>query len=300
VSGGEDAPERPELLTSFGDYERIYGGLTDLDLGEGPVPNYVAHAALAYFNEGGSRLYVSRVVVPSAAADDGGAVRATVLVLEGANDAARVRFNARFLGAAGNGSVTVIETVSPASARTMATAPAGSLLRTGADAALQHHLKVGDDWFDTDDLDGDAADADALAGATPRIVSALVIARDADGNELSWEDVGFDVSHPRAIHHVLAAVPSRRADHLQNPFAIAVGADVGALALHDALFDEAVENAQGQQQNVWPLRGGTDGSEPTADDYRNALGEIANLEDVAIVAAPGSSATATKTTRAAS
>jgi phage tail sheath protein FI len=39
VSLGEEAPERPELLTSFGDFERTYGGLADLDFGDGPVPN---------------------------------------------------------------------------------------------------------------------------------------------------------------------------------------------------------------------------------------------------------------------
>src|SRR6266545_3764817 len=47
----------PELLTSFGDFERIYGGLENLSFGT----NYVAHAVRNYFNEGGSRLYVARV-----------------------------------------------------------------------------------------------------------------------------------------------------------------------------------------------------------------------------------------------
>src|ERR1041385_5550822 len=51
----------PELLTSFGDFERIYGGLDDLILGGRRVTNYLAHAVRNYFNEGGSRLYVSRV-----------------------------------------------------------------------------------------------------------------------------------------------------------------------------------------------------------------------------------------------
>ena len=71
VSGGEEAPERPELLTSFGDFERIYGGLADLEFLGVSVPNYIAHAALAYFNEGGSRLYVARTVVMEEEEDDG-------------------------------------------------------------------------------------------------------------------------------------------------------------------------------------------------------------------------------------
>ena len=66
----DDTPETPELLTSYGDFERIYGGFADLALGAGaPATNYLAHAVLAFFNEGGSRLYVSRVV--GAGADRG-------------------------------------------------------------------------------------------------------------------------------------------------------------------------------------------------------------------------------------
>src|SRR5947209_19224387 len=51
----------PELLTSFADFERIYGGLDDLNFTEGQTPNYLAHGVRAFFEEGGQRLYVSRV-----------------------------------------------------------------------------------------------------------------------------------------------------------------------------------------------------------------------------------------------
>ena len=50
----------PELLTSFGDYERIYAGIDRLDVGQ-PVDNYVAHGVRAFFENGGRRCYVSRV-----------------------------------------------------------------------------------------------------------------------------------------------------------------------------------------------------------------------------------------------
>ena len=62
--GGE-----PELLTSFADFERIYGGLDPLDFtdGSGPSTNFLAQGVRAFFEEGGRRLYVSRVYgVPSA------------------------------------------------------------------------------------------------------------------------------------------------------------------------------------------------------------------------------------------
>src|SRR5215217_1468212 len=61
--GGE-----PELLTSFADFERIFGGLDNIrfddDTGQPQTPgspNYVAHAARAFFDNGGSKLYVVRV-----------------------------------------------------------------------------------------------------------------------------------------------------------------------------------------------------------------------------------------------
>ena len=52
-------PAPPELLTSFGDFVRIYGGLGDLPLGGPARTNHLAHAVLNFFNEGGSRLFLT-------------------------------------------------------------------------------------------------------------------------------------------------------------------------------------------------------------------------------------------------
>ena len=64
VDSAVSDPERqdtPELLTSFGDFERIYGGFENLTWGT----NYLAHAVRAYFDNGGSRLFVARVTSSS-------------------------------------------------------------------------------------------------------------------------------------------------------------------------------------------------------------------------------------------
>ncbi len=62
----------PELLTSYTDFERIYGGLDQLEFDDnGSAHNYMAHAVRAFFNEGGKRLYVSRVFSGNAIADYG-------------------------------------------------------------------------------------------------------------------------------------------------------------------------------------------------------------------------------------
>lgn len=57
----------PELITSFEDFKRIYGDLDDLafDPGDGSAArlsaNFLAHGVRAFFEEGGRRLFVTRV-----------------------------------------------------------------------------------------------------------------------------------------------------------------------------------------------------------------------------------------------
>ena len=52
---------RPELLTSYADFVRIYGDASDLLFTNGAqVPNYLALGVKGFFDEGGSSLYVAR------------------------------------------------------------------------------------------------------------------------------------------------------------------------------------------------------------------------------------------------
>ena len=67
VDGARLGPRssEPRLITSFTEFERVFGGLEPLavDRGDGiPVSEgYLAHAARAFFLNGGTRLYVARV-----------------------------------------------------------------------------------------------------------------------------------------------------------------------------------------------------------------------------------------------
>lgn len=54
----------PELITSFGQFERIYGGLDPLNYEGTEVTTYLSHAVRAFFDNGGARLYVSRTYEP--------------------------------------------------------------------------------------------------------------------------------------------------------------------------------------------------------------------------------------------
>ncbi|WP_437277766.1 phage tail sheath subtilisin-like domain-containing protein [Sorangium sp. So ce375] len=114
-------PEIPELLTSFGDFQRIYGGFDDLQYGT----NYLAHAVRAYFDNGGSRLYVARVVDAAAGTAASG------------NLAASISFVARSPGQAGNGTITLIPHFTDATKRSMDRAPQGTVVRVGAKSAAR-------------------------------------------------------------------------------------------------------------------------------------------------------------------
>jgi phage tail sheath protein FI len=96
----------PEVVTSYGEFERIYGDADDLVLDDGAgndltVPNYTAHAARAFFDNGGKQLFVARVV---RGVNDANAVGAGTTADVAESDAAvtDVSFAARFPGAAGN------------------------------------------------------------------------------------------------------------------------------------------------------------------------------------------------------
>ena len=57
----------PRLITSFTEFERVYGGLEQLNVDRRAADrseSYLAHAARAFFLNGGQRLYVSRVFAP--------------------------------------------------------------------------------------------------------------------------------------------------------------------------------------------------------------------------------------------
>jgi hypothetical protein len=63
--------QAPELLTSFGDFQNVYGGYDNLAIDKGDPTsakntNYLALSVKGFFDNGGSELYVSRVFTPAA------------------------------------------------------------------------------------------------------------------------------------------------------------------------------------------------------------------------------------------
>ena len=54
----------PDLITNLSEFEQVYGDGQPLVFGSTTMPNFMWHAARAFFSEGGKRLYVSRVFLP--------------------------------------------------------------------------------------------------------------------------------------------------------------------------------------------------------------------------------------------
>jgi phage tail sheath protein FI len=274
----------PELLTSFGDFERIYGGFADLQLGAARVPNYLAHAVRAYFDNGGSRLYVARVW------SGGGSGRAASgWTGDGGDDANKVRFLARHPGGVGNGRILVRLVRTPATGRGMAGAAEGSVLtvRNGDPVVETSYVKTGGAWRGAGDTTLDTAGLAPTAqpGDGADFVTANILTVDADGDQRFYEDLGLAPGHPRYVGSVLGAQPSRRIDALENPFAIELGAGVTPLRLLQILTPGA-----GAGEVVFTLSNGNDGAAPTGSSYEAPLDALGRIENISIVAAPGHSA----------
>lgn len=59
----QDGPDScvPRLITSFTEFERVYGGLEKITVGGNERIPYLAHAVRSFFENGGKRVYISRV-----------------------------------------------------------------------------------------------------------------------------------------------------------------------------------------------------------------------------------------------
>lgn len=138
----------PEVITSYGEFERVYGGLGDLsftDQSEASI-NYMAHAVKAFFDNGGARLYVARVF--QASAGSAGVGRCVLAGKQADPEDNRVDLIARFPGSGLNCKVDAFLKATKSAPETLEKAPAGSLLRTGGDKpAASAELKGGGPTF---------------------------------------------------------------------------------------------------------------------------------------------------------
>ncbi len=301
----------PELLTSFADFERIYGDLEELGSNNNPLlrRNYVAHAAQAFFSNGGARLYVVRVRAADASAATGAAT--PVLAPPAAPPAGPAPqpgawFEARFAGAQYEGArVTVQQVAQPTGLAGLSNAPNGSIARVldTNDVLQGFWSKANGQWtrgtaFDT--AGGPAVVvADLLAEFTASALSADLLLLDVTVHTSSLDSARFDglalgAQHPMFIGTQMAYEPARRSDQLTLAVALRFGAGVPAPdALLQGLGGGAAATGPGagtpapEPSRTFALIGGSDGSAPGVGAYRDGFGLLVGLEDVSIVAAPG-------------
>jgi phage tail sheath protein FI len=99
----------PEIITSLVEFERVYGGKSPLEFASRTLDNYMWNAVRAFFEEGGKRLYVSRVFAPKAGSTGYAKSTGSYLVDSppGLPPAGQLQVRARFPGRAGEGRVTI-------------------------------------------------------------------------------------------------------------------------------------------------------------------------------------------------
>jgi hypothetical protein len=194
----------------------------------------------------------------------------------------------------------------PATVRTLGTAPPGSLLSLTVGTTETLYTGSGTNWVDS------AGTALSFTGLGPNdvpgnadvttLVTLALDVIDADGRAQTWEDLGVTRTHPRWIGTVLALNPPSRAEALTNLVWADVGASIDSFELMTAI--RALPAVAGDPDGRRLLALGTgegsvaggDGAAPTlgaetvVGSYAFALSILTGIEDVSIVAAPGSSA----------
>ena len=200
----------PVLITSFGDFERIFGSFENLNFGGNDVPNYIAHAVRNYFDNGGARLFMARVNTASG----GNGIASSGFIGGDADDANNLRFIARSPGQNGNGTVMVSLTEIPVTTLSLQRATRGTLMVDGTNVFAR-----GEGGF----VDNSDTAFAAVLGGDENFIAANVLINDADGNEMFYENLGLAPGHPRYIGDILSPTPDRLVDQLELAFALALG-----------------------------------------------------------------------------
>ncbi len=309
-----------EVITSLTEFELAYGDREPLVFGTDRIPNFMWQAARAFFEEGGKRLYVKRIY--------NGAGGAATGVYPKTGGAKKITINARHPGEAGNLHVRFTLAAGQnvlASQTDPSTAAAKPVVRGLSDGDVVVVTKGGatptaTDAMATSYLDTatgahtwrfkpESAAAIELSSLDPTkdkievVTLAVSVFADQPGAlPAVWAGLPLDPQHRLAgARDSLAATfdagdPAARG----TPITIDLGTNATGLDvlkvfsdLHDHLHD--ADPAKRSADVV--LTGGSDGNRPTpsqyegsteADDSKLGLVAFEDIDDISIVAAPGS------------
>jgi phage tail sheath protein FI len=255
----------PELLTSFADFERIYGGIDQLEFTErgNPTHNYVAHAVRAFYEEGGNKLFVSRVYRQAGGHDNEGIAATTLehqgadvspitgLVLQGiGSPIAGLRLRARYPGRAGNFRIEMvlragenILDIEPFDPVDVGPDPEGRPVLRGASnydtvigfddgsppvgTAYQVQREIDENGltvYRLFDADGTETELDEVTRVHRISVGVVVVPTGRFEDPQAWEGLTLDPEHRNSLSRYFAAQPSSRSAALTMPLVIE-GAD---------------------------------------------------------------------------
>ncbi|HJQ69636.1 MAG TPA: phage tail sheath subtilisin-like domain-containing protein [Blastocatellia bacterium] len=319
---GGPSTNEPRLITSYTEFERVYGGLEPLSVGSNaasavPRTCYLAHAARAFFENGGKRLYVSRVIAPRGVTPnfDYGAASKNVTVTDITGT-----WRARWPGLYGN---VLVETRVFRSKNLVFTHPTLGLQVTRArPGSVVEILQAGDNVSGNAPIDKTklavvmddgtgkqkfirsgqtkATANDLAAGEIVQLVEMQVVVRAGPERVDVYDELAADPAQRRFIGRIL-----ERDDPEDENAIVWFDYDPTASASQDFLPAELIAALRGTTADGDPVRltGGHDGALATPDDLAGkeadpdnksvkatgleALGEIT---DIAIVALPDAGA----------
>jgi phage tail sheath protein FI len=314
----------PEILTSFADFEAIYGGIdslqhldsadvdaavagaglpADLDtLTEAPVINDMAHAVRSFFDNGGSKLYVTRIFEDITDDDgdtlDDGHAQATV------GTPAVLTLRARFPGRAGRMEVTFgVQTLGDANATGTPTGLSAGDVVFARRGSIDSAQAADDGFYDVVDSGGtlifqNSGGATLNPGGYRLYPVRLSVTVDPPGRfPVTETEVNLHPNpgseDPQALVQRFPQAPPTRTRQLTQKISMAVAAGNTGADLCDALFDQDVVDALQRHLSTDPelrsaasptvvrdrptteemrvvvsLGGGHDGLRPTARAYR--------------------------------
>ncbi|MFD0449565.1 hypothetical protein ACFQZK_00600 [Rhodococcus aetherivorans] len=257
---------QPELLTSFLDFERIYGGIDPLSFGDTTQHNDLAHAVRGFFENGGRRLYVARTFQHPPIPDTGsGALEerfpdAGLFILDDTLSSPGVALRARWPGAAGNFVVTFDVRVGP---NILTGTPGGSALsgvlrwdtvlvgNFDASLPVAATLHVVDREFDNalqqerivlrhGDAEENLPEILASGAKEIRVVTVTVTVgrRGRFMDDQVWENLNPDPRHQSSsLARIFAPPPTDRATALNVPLIIELGELTDGASLVEAMLE---------------------------------------------------------------
>lgn len=307
----------PELLTSFADFERIYGGLEPLNFGGAVRTNYLAYGVRAFFEEGGSRLYVARVYAPPATDSPLGDGRATTTNTDtlASPPPTLVTLRARFPGAAGEMRVTFLPRFSPpvplTSPRLQEHDTVAAVDTTSPiEMMLYDMVRTGDTLVATNP--DDPTDTLSTTAMVRILTVDLLIERpiirpqrpkDRFGESEFLEGFALHPQHRLGLVEYFTERPDSRLLHLTVPLqidadsALTTGSALALALIGPATLMAAFTGDLERARQPYQLTGGSDGLVPGLDAYsgeseqqaKSGLAALEDLEDISILAAPGHS-----------